>query len=126
MRPIRFRAWHGRGKNMFVINERMHLQLQGNSWKIIDVSFGSQFMSSWDKDSDNVLMQYTGLKDVNGKEIYEGDILTTESGYGYVVWEDAAFAIKSPGSEAVDWVHSSVFNSSEIIGNIYSNPAFLK
>lgn len=70
--------------------------------------------------------QLTGLKDKNGTDIYERDILQTETGIASVIWSDAAFALLSPGSEATDWEHSSVYEKSEVIGNIHDNPELLK
>lgn len=69
--------------------------------------------------------EFTGLVDRNGKEIYEGDILETEQGIAYVIWNDAAFALKSPGSNAIDWEHSSVYEKSIVIGSIHDNPELL-
>lgn len=72
-----------------------------------------------------VLEQYTEIKDKNGVEIYEGDILNTEQGICSVIWFDSAFALKSPRSEAIDFEHSSFYELSEIIGNIHENPELL-
>lgn len=69
--------------------------------------------------------QNTGIKDKAGKYVYEGDILKTEFGICYVIWDDLGWALKSPGSEAVDYVNRDVFESSNVIGNIHENPELL-
>jgi uncharacterized phage protein (TIGR01671 family) len=86
------------------------------------------------------LMQFTGLRDKNGKEIFEGDVTTSnkqrgtivglQSGLVYMdVREYEAFKRGSPVIiyEAVaDNQTSSYLESCEVIGNIYENPELLK
>lgn len=86
-------------------------------------------------DSDNIVMQCTGLKDKNGKLIYEGDIVTPvysnasllEPPFtGQVVSGKACFEIKSPH---IAYNALQILNSEkafEIIGNIYENSELLE
>jgi len=68
------------------------------------------------------LMQYTGLKDKNGKEIYEGDILKNQvSELSVVKWQGIGW---NPFVDSmIDHYKSYRF---EIIGNIYENPELLE
>lgn len=76
------------------------------------------------------MLQYTGLKDKNGKEIYEGDILQNDRGTILkVLFEEGAFC--ATGTDALN--KSRVFSLlydfygwSSIIGNIYENPELLE
>ena len=77
------------------------------------------------------LCQYTGLKDNNGKEIYEGDIVRTALGYTQkVIWSDmyAAFVAVYKDKDRLN--RSSmpyrVDCTDEIVGNIHENPELLE
>lgn len=76
------------------------------------------------------LMQYTGLKDKNNKEIYEGDILKVEDALCKVIFEKGAFT--SVGicplffNECHSFYEMELGEEYEVIGNIYENPELLK
>ena len=85
---------------------------------------------------EDTLGQYTGLKDLNGKEVYEGDILLFEYDYeeygNYITevkFEDYAFKVFELFSTEWNHLEDMVCNGvvdGKIIGNIYENPELLE
>lgn len=66
-------------------------------------------------------MQYTGLKDKNGKLIYEGDIISRGEDRGVIKYDDET------ASYYIRWKESETFiEDCEVIGNIYENPELLE
>lgn len=82
-----------------------------------------------------VLMQSTGLKDLNGVEIFEGDIVkVTVNNYGTgerfeqidkVVYEDCRFCFND-GFYYSETIKYSGYENKEVIGNVYENPELLE
>ena len=125
MREIKFRAWV---KNLDTNKFQMHL------WNInffADYSpvtgYGDEFPDP--DDPDRILMQFTGLKDKNGKEIYEGDVAEYEAWTGLdrgeIVWGEKECAFFWAGKTDCQPL-GDIYQDIEIIGNIYENPELLK
>lgn len=120
-RPIKFRAWDKENKRMVFWSH--HHAIDMHDGRFVDHRDGSD----WDVD----LMQYTGLKDKAGREIYEGDILESWSRdtrlRGVMQWHPgkAMFGMEAIAEDG--WPDHIVLSSKpEIIGNIYENPELLK
>jgi len=112
-REIKFRAWDKKRKKMIFLKKLLPAL-----------------------EDRYILMQYTGLKDKKGKEIYEGDIVRWANGIGVIVWNrhygmwDCLYI---SGEELPDgnlgvWTNGVGGDSLrllEIIGNIFQNPELL-
>jgi uncharacterized phage protein (TIGR01671 family) len=139
MREIKFRAWDKQRSRM----------LYGNNGLFMFVGTGGlgwNFADTWDVgvNNDYTLMQFTGLHDKNGKEIYEGDICRFYKPNSYTKAEDL-FEVRWNPSEASfrywsyridDWAFSfqkklhNIGNNKngawcEVVGNIYENKELL-
>lgn len=118
-REIKFRAWDG---------TEMYTPIIGQDGKI--------YRSDRDFEDGNYaphddLMQYTGLKDRNGKEIYEGDVLEFPEGDRHEVNYDnmvASFMLtqRKPGATYSNGFDMIDAHESQVIGNIYENPELLE
>ena len=123
MRDIKFRAWDKMNKCMF------DLYLCSINKKGEEIKTLNDFIKEVQEDG-SVVMQFTGLADKNGKEIYEGDIVKI-----IMKWEDDRIGlvkwIKNETMFSIDvydmGLHSLSFSGSavegiKIIGNLYENP----
>jgi hypothetical protein len=113
MREIKFRAWNSEEKTML---------------KPFDLSSNPKYWC--DNLKDYPLMQYTGLKDKNGVEIYEGDIVKYKTFY-YGKEKEHIIEVKWE-KEATDLFGEPDFigflarwEGGEVIGNIYETPELL-
>nr|DAQ78169.1 MAG TPA: YopX protein [Caudoviricetes sp.] len=116
----RYRAWLKEDKEMIDVDE-MH-------FKNGELDFIGNGITWMYKKSDIVLMQSTGFKDKNGKEIFEGDIVDSEDGIlsGVVefrpdlgMWTNSL--LRYNNFERL----CCIANSREIIGNIWENGELL-
>jgi uncharacterized phage protein (TIGR01671 family) len=134
MREIKFRAWDTPNKVMCDVGSINYLagginvdgpgHYIGNGWASCNEGFKNPI--------DVILMQYTGLKDAYGQEIYEGDIVKGYCHYPNKVFEVRYLASKSncgfvaTDSPDRDRLIRSWYEDITVIGNIYENPELLE
>lgn len=135
----KFRAWDKRRKEMWKV-ATLHIEDEYADLFKTNI-YEKPFDNPWAKFEDLILMQSTGLKDLKGVEIYEGDIVQstwydvdnnpykkkgeiTFVGAQYVIVYDSQFDVET-GEITYD-AHSLTYAEDvEVIGNIYENPELL-
>jgi len=117
MREIKFRAWFKNEREMKDV--AINNIYKGNNTFL----YLSPLPMSDYKPVD--LMQYTGLKDKNGVEIYEGDGYFIGTEFRYVGFEDGIFFSYKKNGTQQESLYYCLSLGVEIIGNIYENPELL-
>lgn len=117
-REFEFRAWLTKYNKMVKIY----------SWNIWQEYF---MCSEYDSEfylEETPIMQYTGLKDKNNKEIYEGDIVTLHNSKYKVIFnsKEARFVLRDDEFEMNIPFTNNNNERMEIIGNIYENPELME
>lgn len=130
MRDIKFRVWDTENKEMLKVQE---LDFE-------DTFYGGRLSIRTDEYNDYfdmedmILMQYTGLKDKNGKEIYEGDIVRIKGEIelldikGKVEYSEtfAQYIITNTKNIAHETEALGDYENIEVIGNEFDNPELLE
>lgn len=117
----RYRAWDKEFKEMVQVNALVLDE------QVIKVTYKNKNVVK-DDVKEYVLMQSTGFKDKNGKEIFEGDVLGTKDGLlnGFIEYrEDLGMFVNSLIRYDNFERLCNVVSDREIIGNVYENPEFL-
>lgn len=125
-REIKFRAWDKKNKIMIpdVPNKSPILEFVNAGTKNQD-----SIIVGYEINPDLILMQYTGLKDKNGKKIWEGDIVKSKQNLLYIInYEYDSFCAGYVENNII-WLNRAInyfpkFNF-KVIGNIYENPELL-
>nr|DAY35870.1 MAG TPA: YopX protein [Bacteriophage sp.] len=127
----RYRAWDKHRQKMFANDEL--IIWNGNVYANDSKKLTCNNLKGWSID-DEYLMQSTGFKDKNGKEIFEGDIVRqvrtqpiteNETITGVVIMIEGAWLIMNDCEQLASYLWSET-DENEIIGNVYENTELLE
>lgn len=126
---FKYRVWDKESSKMlYPVGDEESIEFDGNGDFV-----GIDKIGYWNGGLNCEIMQSTGLKDKNGKLIYEGDVIKTEAQAGIVINygivgfnEKEARFLMTANLKSQDYIYSFWYrNSLEVIGNVYENKDLL-
>ncbi|OUB05993.1 hypothetical protein BK708_40475 [Bacillus thuringiensis serovar yunnanensis] len=132
MREIKFRTWDKKYHMLeYDDSPDLLIGMDGKVYQKEERNYAGTSFIEYEVANRFELMQYTGLKDKNGKEIYEGDILQFNTDApGVVDYFRGSCRVKTPSRYRGDDWRTSLWDATideyEIVGNMYENPELLE
>ncbi|MFT8911349.1 YopX family protein [Leuconostoc pseudomesenteroides] len=126
MREIKFRAWDKQSRIWLDDDEYV---IKPDSGLVSEIDYAEGYVVIAADNHDAILEEFTGLKDKNGVEIYEGDIICQQMRFvetnGVIFWQEdkARFAVNLDGF--ITTITKPQEHSYEVIGNIHENADLL-